>query len=112
MEVRENENAALDGRVENLEQGEVSLKDGISVLQVRVDDVSHQCKGLKEQMQAAAAQLDDGEGKHAATKGELVKIQRALDGEFVRRQDGSTHARTHARMQTIFSRQGVRGAEG
>ena len=82
MEVRENENAALDGRVEKIEQDEVSLKDDISALQRRVDDVNHQCKVLNEQAQAAESRLDDVR-KHAVTMEEVVKIQSALDGEIV-----------------------------
>jgi chromosome segregation ATPase len=77
MEVRENENAALDGRVEKLEQSEGMLANGISGLQARVDDISQQCKRVKEQ----ARQLEEDMSRNTANKDELLKLKSVLDGK-------------------------------
>ena len=75
--MRENENAALDGRVEKLEQGEGMVADGISGLQARVNDISEHCKRVKEQ----ARQLEEGMTRNTASKDELLKLQGVLDGK-------------------------------
>ena len=100
--MRENENAALDGRVEKIEQDEVSLKDDISALQRRVDDVNHQCKVLNEQAQAAESRLDDVR-KHAVTMEEVVKIQKGsrLSAAL---QEGSTRCCWTAMRRSAASR--------
>jgi len=74
MEVRENENASLDGRVEKMERHEAALTNRVSGLQVRVDDVSHQCKLLNDQTQ----QLDNYIAHTAATKEDLSKVQQVV----------------------------------
>jgi DNA repair exonuclease SbcCD ATPase subunit len=75
MEVRENENAALDGRVEKMEQHAEEMSERVAGLQTRMDDLAHQCKLLNDQTQ----QLDDYVVRNSVTKDEFVKVQGALD---------------------------------
>jgi chromosome segregation ATPase len=75
MEVRENENAALDGRVEKLEQHAAEVAERVAGVQARMEDLAHQCKLLNDQTQ----QLDDYVARNSVTKDEFLKVQNALD---------------------------------